>query len=178
MSANKEYIRCEYISPTTNEQCEVWFPFKERKFKDGHALPVLCDDCAKSPNASATPQQKTQYIETINIQRKFCENMTLDELDVHIAKITAAIEDQKVCLNAARAVRADRISKLSDEERNERRKYKIQKALNPEKVKSVKKDPVAALSNKLGSEQKAKDLLSLDPDEFIKKYQAKKEQRQ
>jgi len=179
------YMRCEYISPNSGQQCEVWFPSIERqKDNSGNLLPILCPDCAKIANPST---QKTAYIEAVNVQKLYCYKMFekgIEEgfslLDEHIAKIEAAIQEQKDLLWSARAVRAEKEQSLSESEYNERRKYKVKvavdKAAKPKTV-SMKKDPIAALTSKIGDKQKAADLLSMDPDEFIAKYQAKRKKR-
>lgn len=186
----QSYQRCEFISPTSGLQCEVWFPHKDREYDDkGNMLPILCDDCTLNAAAQLNGSNavKATYIEAKNVQREFCykffENHSFDEglalLDAHIAKIEAEIENQKVVRDSARAVRAEKMANLSEEERERRRKIKVEVKSKEQKTStpSFKKDPVAKLAATIGDKEKAKDMLTMDMDELIAKYQKAKEKR-
>lgn len=169
------YLRCEYMGPETGLQCEIWFEARERKYSEsGEMLPMFCPEHEKGVT---TQNGREKYIELVNIQREYCNRMDLDALDAHIAKIEAVIEDQKRDLLTARAVKQDKLQNLSEAERIERLKYKVKKSETPKSTTStptLKSDPVAYLGKRGLSADKAKDLLTMNVDDLLKKYQQKK----
>lgn len=116
------------------------------------------------------------YIDARNAEIKYCHEMTIDELDIHIAMIETQIAELKVKFYSARGVRGDKIEKLSDTERAARREWKAANVNEP-KAKTVKsKDPVTHLGSKLGvNKADAKDLMNMDVEALLAKYAAAKE---
>jgi hypothetical protein len=82
----------------------------------------------------------------------------------------------KTRLHSARDVKSEKLVALSEAERVELRKIKVSKAINPERAKSFKSDPVGNLMKKQGmSKEDATDMLSLDVDALLAKFaEAKK----
>jgi len=177
---SKGYTRCEFMSPSTGLQCEIWFESQERQHDSaGSLLPLYCPDHSNGNLET----DKTQYIETKNIAREFCYQMFekcsqeegFNKLDAHIAKIEAEIENQKVVLYAAKAVRQEKLQNLSEDERKERLKYRVRKSessIPTEKKETLKSNPVGYLEKRGLSKSAAQDLLTLDPDELIAKFKA------
>jgi hypothetical protein len=120
-----DYKRCQYVSPEGIE-CEVWFPLADGEIyceKYHRGIPSVSDE--------ANGEQKQLYIDLCNAERNLCATMTLDQLDAHIATIEAAIEafmaKEKPKRNTARAVRAEKLEALTEDQRRERRKIKLAK---------------------------------------------------
>jgi hypothetical protein len=83
----------------------------------------------------------------------------------------------KARLHSARAVRGEKLDALSESERSELRKIKLDKAVKEPKVKadkapSLKKDPVSYLmKTKKMSEADAKESLNMDVDALLAKFE-------
>lgn len=117
------YTKCQYESADTKVECDVWYSSEEdQKFCILHRNTINASLAAAGIN-------KESYIEHRDKKAKFCYEMSLDELDKHISEIERIIELEKSNLMTARAVRADKIEKLTDDEREVRRRIKTPKAI-------------------------------------------------
>jgi hypothetical protein len=161
-----------YISDDGHE-CDEWFPHEEDD------VPRK-EFCPKYHRSLMTTQK---HIDLINSQKHICYDMTNEQLEDHIksieAELAGAMEMLKTKLSAARAVRAERFEKMTEEERKELRKYQVKSASNSNgskpRSKSVKVDSATKLANrtaKLGISRD--DLLSMDMDDLIKKFKKAK----
>ena len=133
MSLN--YVRCNYV-PDGGQQCDHWIT-------PGPRCPLHINHVSASAASNGINTQS--YLEIRNSEAQLCYQMSLEELDAHIAKLEGVIEQEKAKSQSARAVRADKIDKLSEEEREVRRKIKTEqkekKASEPKKV-TIKSDPI------------------------------------
>lgn len=183
--------RCIYLDER-GQQCDIWFPAVDsNKICPTHRGII-------SPG-SLSPENTPRYIDLVNDERKYCyhfldgttqaqpqklifefkddlEGTVYEKLDVHIAFLEKVIEDMKTRLHSARDVKSEKLDALSEAERVELRKIKVSKAINPERAKSFKSDPVGNLMKKQGmSKEDATDMLSLDVDALLAKFaEAKK----
>jgi hypothetical protein len=147
-------------------------------------------------------ENSPKYIDLVNDERSYCyhfldgsaqyqsqklifefaddsEGSLYDKLDNHIAFLEKVIEDVKARLHSARAVKSEKLDSLSEEERAERRKVKIDKAFKADKVKSFKADPVGNLVKKQGmSASDASDLLNMDMDALLAKFASAKKNKE
>src|SRR5271166_1217104 len=156
------YRRCFYIADT-GIQCETWFEAVDNnKLCEAHRQII-------SPNGK-NEDIKVKYIDLVNDERKYCyhfldgtsqnqsqaliyefkddlEGSVFEKLDQHIGFIEKVIEDLRARLHSARAVRSEKLDELSDDQRKELRKHRIEKAVDnvTDKPKSFKKDPVGHL---------------------------------
>jgi hypothetical protein len=199
--SNIPYRRCHYIDEL-GQQCETWFPAVDTN--------KLCPAHGKiiTPNGklNQVDEIKVKYIDLVNDERKYCyhflsgeaqnqsqelihefkddESGTIfEKLDAHIAFIEKIIEDMKARLHSARAVRAEKIDELTEEERVNLRAQKIDKAFRSEKTKeklsSFKSDPIGFLAKKNSmSRADSEALLSMDGDALIEKFARAKLARQ
>lgn len=138
----KSYTRCAYFNENS-QQCEVWF----EKDESVTGLP-LCDEHKRMTDPSLGDEQKKLYIDVVNDHKKFCYQMTVEELDLHIAGIEREIEAIKTKLFATRSVRAEKLDNLTENQRKERRKIKVDSAVREEAKKkkpTIKSDPVGYL---------------------------------
>jgi hypothetical protein len=114
----------------------------------------------------------------MNSEREKCYKMSNEELEDHIRSIEARIEQfvqsERTKLASARAVRAERFEKMSEDERRELRKYQIAKDPNGRKAKpqTNKADKATQMANKLGVSKA--DLMALDFDDLVKKFKKAK----
>jgi hypothetical protein len=147
------YARCHYISPDGLE-CEQWF-------KSNGEL-SLCPVHAGSVSASMASNgiNKDPYIEKRNAAQfsllTATEGMStvaekLAYYDQHIAGIERVIEEQKILVLTARAVRQNELEKLSDTEREARRKIRTPKIETAARVKR------SSSANDMGKELKARE---------------------
>jgi hypothetical protein len=116
---------------------------------------------------------KQSYMGHVNSEREACCEMSEAKLDDHIAYWEAIIANARTMLMTARSVKADRLDKMSEEERIARRKIKVipranstnkksdsKSAAQPQK-KTMKNDPVGYLMQKFGlSFEDAQKMLS------------------
>jgi predicted RNase H-like nuclease (RuvC/YqgF family) len=167
------YFRCIHMDETGN-QCETWFK-EEGNFK-------LCEEHrlflrSKPEDSPKSTEERPIYIDLVNEQINICAKMNLDELEVHISNLERALETEKTKLYAARANLRQKLDDLSDSERKERLAHKLNKEIREPKSKtSAKKDPVTHLATKHGlSTQAAKDLMNMDVDALMEKYNKSKE---
>lgn len=152
------YLRCIYESEDTKVQCDSWF-----NSADGGSMCILHRNPI-STHLAAIGINKEEYIEHRDAQAKICYEMTLPEIEEHISKIERVIEIERTNLLTARAVKSDKVNKLTEEERAERRKIKTPKLILEPAVKknSMKTDPVKYLMEKNGwTEEMAKMMLDL-----------------
>lgn len=146
-----EYFRCQHTDDD-KRQCENWFlP------ADVEAIVKLCPHHINSLSLKSNePQAKANYIDTRNAELTIVKDMTVDQLDQHIAGLEAEIEVLKARVMTSRANRADKVQKLSDEERAKRQRITFdstgtrierperQRAKAPSKP-TLKSDPVGYL---------------------------------
>ena len=192
------YRRCFYLD-ACGQQCENWF---------GDEIETrLCVDhreTIQGPGGKINEEAKVRYIDLVNDQREYCyhflsgeaqvqsksfifeflddsEGTIFHKIDAHIAFIEKVIEDMKARLHSTRAVKTEKMDELSDDERKELRKQKIEKAINPDKpkkTKSFKSDPIGSLAKTGISADKAKAMLEMDDiDSFLEKFNKAKENK-
>lgn len=140
-----EFFRCQYTDDS-GMQCEKWFDAAK---KPDPTLIKFCPDHDGiiGEKLAADPDVKERYIDLVNGHRKIVAEMNIDEIDEHIAGLEKLIEAERTKLLTSRAVRAEKIDKLTDEEREVRRSIKLERAKNPEK-KSSRASKVQTISNK------------------------------
>ena len=190
--------RCLYLD-ARGQQCARYFPAVDSN--------KLCQDhkeiIANPSNGHITDAPK--YIDLVNDQREYCyhflngeaqhQDQTLifefkddeggtvyEKLDRHIAFLEKVMEDVKARLySGARAVRIEKFEELSEEERKELRKQKVERAVTSEKKKrSFKSDPIGALAKSGIESDKAKTMLTMsddDIDAMIAKFNKAKENK-
>lgn len=143
------FVRCQFV-PDNGLECETWFKVVEGE--QSKLCPAHSGIIAE--NLAAQPEHKGAYIEIVNAQRALVHKMTLEEIDAHIAGIEKIIELERTKLLTARAVRGEKIDNLSDEEREVRRQYRVEKQKaepkpkvpkETKKVASMKADPIGHL---------------------------------
>jgi hypothetical protein len=188
--------RCFYLDER-GQQCDTWFTaIDTNKLCPAHRKII-------SPN-KFSEENNPKYIDLVNDERKYCYHFlsgesqnqsqelihefkddetgtVFEKLDTHIAFIEKVIEDMKARLHSARAVKAEKLDDLSEEERKELRKIKIDKSFKLLKVKtpSLKSDPIGHLIKKQGmSKQDASDLLSMDTDALLAKFEAARKNKE
>ena len=189
--ARVPHRRCIYLDER-GQQCDKWFRAINAS--------KLCDVHSRCNSPSLSEESKVRYIDLVNDERKYCyhfldgsaqlqsktliyefkddsEGSLFDKLDSHIAFLEKVIEDTKARLHSARATKAEKLDELTEEERVERRKVKIDKTINPTKAKvvSFKADPIGNLVKKNNmSQSDASDLLNMDMDALLAKFKASK----
>lgn len=183
------YRRCIFINDR-GAQCDEWFPaIDDNKLCATHREII-------TPNGRLNPTQIPKYIDLVNDERTYCyhfkdgtaegqkqtlifefqddaEGSVFDKLDSHIAFIERVIEDMKARLHSSRAVRAEKLDSLSEEERKCLRAIKIDKAVKSDspKTPSFKADPVSHLAKTKGmSKENARALLDMDADALLAKF--------
>ncbi len=151
------YFRCAFTSGDGTE-CQSWFPSHEGTLCIIHRQ-------VNSFKLAANGVHKSELISELTDEQKSLRELIAGKdaveachiLDAHIAKIEKIIEAEKNKYFSARAIRAEIIEGLSEEERQVRRRAKVE--LRPESEKS---------------ERKSKKLTSMTQDEAIqamlKKY--------
>lgn len=169
MSHNNAYHRCEY-PPDLNggRECEVWYPSEEG------SLCVLHRGTVSVSLINADESLKGEYIRIRNEQAAQCHQMTLEQLDEHIAGIEKVIENERTKLLTARAKRSAKLQDLSDEERAERRKIKYvgsderpKKETKAEKLKAtIKSDPVQYFMNMNFTREQAEEFCTAQGIKF------------
>src|SRR6266568_5244032 len=149
--------RCSYLD-NHGQQCDNWFPAVDSsKLCPAHEG-ILVN------NGRLNEQETPRYIDLVNDQREYCyhfkdgsaqnQTQTLifeykddqdgtkhEKLDAHIAFIEKVIEDLKARYQSSRAVKLEALDALSEAERKELRKIKIDKEIKrkeKEKIPSIK----------------------------------------
>src|SRR5487761_238747 len=187
------YRRCFYLDER-GQQCEAWFAAEtEDKLCPAHRGIAIITNGENKIN-------KIKYIDLANNARAYAyhfrdgrtqeQNQELifqfkddmdgsifEKLDHHLAFLECVLQDIKIKLSETRAVKTEKMNDLTEDQREELRKIKIEKIFKtPDKIPSMKKDPIAYLMKTKGmSEEDAKKQLSLDPEELIAMYKLKKE---
>lgn len=166
------YRRCDYIN-SDGIQCETWYDAQGATFGvcPGHSGMISTDLASNSEAGSIV---KNTYIEKRQEQEKLCADMTLDELELHYAKLETMIEELKMQLLTAAATRRTKLDTLTESERAERKKIrtprtavssdgKVRKnAAATAKKPTLKDDPVHYMMSKHGfTEEQAKRMLGL-----------------
>ena len=190
-SPNVPRQRCCHLDER-GQQCDSWFPAVDKS--------KLCPLHSQSVRTNGRVENTPLYIDLVNDERSYCyhfldgteqkQEKTLifefkddesgtvfDKLDSHIAFLEKVIEDVKARLHEARAVKSEKLDELTEDQREERRKVKIDKAFKPSATKtaSFKSDPIAHLTKKQGmSASDANDLLNMDMDALLAKFEASK----
>jgi hypothetical protein len=132
--ATKSWTKCRYSNG--DYECETFFEVDGATFCRAHrGIPST----AQLANEASTKS----FIALANNEALLVKDMTLDQVDAHIATLERAIEELKARRTGARSDRADKITKLSDKEREERRKMRFSADGTPEpaKVKRVAAQP-------------------------------------
>lgn len=161
------FTRCRYVSDDGLE-CEKWFqPTPEMNSGKDPRFCELHRGIVSPSTITTTDNTKSQYIEVRNQEVALVVDMTLEQIDAHIAGLEKQLELLKTRVISSRAVRADKIEKLTDEERAARKKIHVERPATNDKPKaakpaSIKKDPVAALMAKGMSEKMARQLLDME----------------
>lgn len=141
------YVRCKFESSDTKEQCNSWY---DSDLTDSSMCEIHREIASLSGisfyTVTTTPE-KQKYIDFVNAQHSLCVNMSLDELDEHIKKIEAVIENERTKLLAARATKSQKLESLSDAERAARRKQTISNAVRESKPKQTKPQKVTLKEN-------------------------------
>jgi hypothetical protein len=152
------------------QECDEWFQVDGGKF------------CPKYHRESSITDNKENFISLMNSERELCYRLSNENLEIHIreieARIEAFVQTERTKLASARAVRAERYEKMSEDERKELRKIQISKDPNGSKkaTPKPKQDKGTVMANKLGVSRQ--DLLDIDPDNmeaFKEKYRRGKE---
>lgn len=174
------YRRCRYFDPEGIE-CDTWFPFTEVESlataEDIRQYYCVNHRDVVSTDLAANGVNKATYIEKRKIEETLCFKMTLDELDAHIAGIEVIIEQEKLKAMTARAVKRQKIEDLTEDEREERRKIKTPRQVDPDKVKkspgvTLKSNPLKYMIQKNGlSRENAISMLGLTESE-VKMYES------
>ena len=181
------YRRCVHMDEK-GTQCDKWFPATTSE--------KLCNDHRLHPNEKEkqSEEQKVRYIDLVNDERKYCyhfldgtaqeqkqtlifefkddeEGTVFDKIAAHTSFLEKVIEDVKARLHSARAVNTEKLENLSEEERKELRKIKIERAVKGEKKKREKKDKIEKTKSdwkdklsKLGAS------LDMDEDAMLEKF--------
>lgn len=143
------YVRCRYISPDGLE-CETWFPHSETTiFCPVHigsvSLSLAANGIAKD---SYIEKRNNAQLNLLEATKDMSVNDALAYYDQHIAGIEKVIEEQKMLVSTARALRQNELEKLSESERAERRKIQTPRVAREKKASSA---------NELGKEMKARE---------------------
>src|SRR6516162_358521 len=159
MIEKNEFTRCKYVSEQGTE-CGEWFRVDGGKF------------CPKYHRSIPNVGNKETFIKLMNSERENCFKMSNDELEIHIRDIEARIESfvqrERTLLASARAVRAERYEKMSEEERKELRKIQVGKDPNGKKpAPKHREDKATKMANNLGISRES--LLTMDYDSLMEK---------
>lgn len=160
------YIRCHYESTDTKVQCDCWFDSSSYDREKPESKYCIIHRDAISTELAVLGVNKETYIETRDKEAKFCYEMSFEELEKHISEVEKVIEFERTKLLTARAVKSDKLEKMTDDERKERRKIKtpsvVLEPLKPKKV-SVKDNPVKYLMQQMTiTEKQARTMLGLE----------------
>ncbi len=165
-----DYIRCHYIDASNGIQCESW-----HSVADGDMCPVHRGMIGGTLAANGI--NKEEYITARRVAesslREKIQNKTPQEqcniIDAHIAGIERVIEEQKLLSLTARAVRAEVIEGMTEEDRQIRRNMKVPRSEpkvkeSKARVKGTPDEMLKAFMSKYPAmtEAAAKDLLGLD----------------
>jgi hypothetical protein len=155
------------------------------------------------PTGRINEEAKVRYIDLVNDERTYCYHFLNGEaqcqskelifefkddesgtifhkLDTHIAFLEKVREDISARIHATRAVRSEKLDDLTEDERKELRKQKIEKIFTEPKAKkkSFKADPIGNLTKTGISAEKAKAMLDIDDiDAFLEKFNKAKENK-
>lgn len=192
------YRRCFYMDER-GSQCEEWFPAVD----DTKLCKMHQEIASPGSRNGETEENKIKYIDLVNDERKYCyhfadgasqhqtqdlifqfkddtDGTVFEKIDRHLAFLDKVIEDLKARRQTARAVRGEKMDALSEEQRKELRKIKIEKAVaavEPKKT-TIKSDPVGFLAKKGMSRQDAQALLTMDVDALLAKFEQAKKDKQ
>ena len=126
------HTRCLFFS-TDHVQCEVWFPAADaergpaERFCPAHrSIPSI-----QLENNKITDYPKKIYIEIENEERLLCHGLSLDEVEDRILQYENAMKELRIRALAQSSVRSEKLGKMTEEQRVERRKIKINAALAP-----------------------------------------------
>lgn len=163
--AMPSFTRCRYVSDTGLE-CEKWFQPTDSMNNGQEPRHCELHRGMISERTSPNDESKQRFIDLKNEEIKLCIGMSIEELDTHIAGIEKQIELLRMRTMSARSVRVDKIDKLTDEERKERQKIRVQNPATNDKPKaktSIKKDPIQHLMDKFGmSREQALKMMEME----------------
>jgi hypothetical protein len=130
--SNTSYTRCQYIADD-DRQCEVWYRANEDQLNQHCPM-----HAGILPRRLATTDEgsKSAYIEVRNVELILVKDMTLEQLDSHIAELEKQIENLRARVLTSRGKRADLIEGLDEEARKARRAIRSPKVTS-EKPKSA-----------------------------------------
>lgn len=141
----QSFARCIYCD-SAGIQCDVWFDTKDHPKLCILHREIISAQTAVMGNGEQPTESKLLYLARVNEITTQVSAMSLEQVDVHIAGIEQRMEDLKTELLASRAVRSNKIGALTEAERTERRKIKVEKLVNEvSKKTSIKKNPLEAL---------------------------------
>lgn len=133
---SNEYIRCHYVGPNSIE-CEIWF----LKADEGTLCPIHKGSTLSVENVSNGHNKQEFYAHRdrvveplIEATRAMSDVEALSYIDKHVAGLEAEIARLKLEAMHARALGQGRSEKLSDSERAERRKIKVESRVKETKV--------------------------------------------
>jgi hypothetical protein len=142
-------------------ECQSWFPSQEGTL-------CIIHRGVNTAALAANGVNKEKFIEETNDEQKNLRDLVAGKtpveacslLDAHIAKLEKIIEEQKNKYFSARAIRAEVIEGLSEEERQVRRRTKV----------------TVSSSNEVKEKKSSKKMVSMSKDEMVqamlKKYPA------
>jgi hypothetical protein len=186
--------RCNYLD-NHGQQCDTWFPaISSDKLCDYHKGIIHNNGTTDRVNE----EEKVRYIDLVNDQREYCyhfldgtaqhQDKTLiyefrddedgtkfEKLERHIAFLEKVKSDISARTQSARASLSARMDELTEEQRTELRKQKIDKSFKQpkEKIPSLKKDPIGYLMKSKGmNKSDAMELASMDTDALLAKFEA------
>lgn len=159
---SNDYIRCHYVGPNSIE-CEIWF------LKAGESdtlCPIHKGSLSAGLVANGTADKADFYAHRDRVVQPLVEatkgmsdSEAFDYYNNHIAGLERKIEELKLEAMHARALKQGKLEKLSDDEREQRRKIRPMKAEGTEK-KRVKSS--GKLSN-MTPEMAVKSLMTKVP---------------
>ena len=149
MREDTKRFRCNYIADD-GRQCEIWTTYRKDEDKEFCPLHEGIIIVKKANGIALVDENKQRYIDRINTQKTFCANMSIDELDNHIASMEKAMEELRTDMTAARASRADKFALLTEEEQKTRRAIKIVREMREvKKTVPAKREPWAFLASQI-----------------------------
>ena len=191
--------RCIHLDER-GSQCETWFPATD----DNRLCEMHREIASPGKRNGESKEQNVKFMDLLNDERVYCyhfqngesqnqdkelifqfkddkDGSKIDKIDRRIAFLESVLTDIKTRFSSARAVRGEALDALTEEERKERRKIKIEKAVTETRQKitaTMKTDPIGYLANKGISRDNAKKFLMGDADAMIAKYEQAKRDRE
>lgn len=142
----KNFSRCRYVDSNSIE-CAEYYEFDESLQDDTKYLCPIHRGTVSS-DLAANGINKSAYITKRQELEKACSEMSLSELDVHIAGLEKVYEEAKLALLVAKGQKGFKLDQLTEEERKERRKIQTPKVERVKKEKTAK--PETDVKGKIG----------------------------